>query len=249
MCDDAIMDDLMSVLSLDTINLSEDDVNDCSDEELFSACKKVFDNALDAPASHAIAALVDNVGPVKLMSLAERINYYRKIELRTAILEVTLHQFVATATSHVDVLFGCRKPSTPIGSWTGAYVVAQEGARFVAALFENDVVDYFGYEATMQDAISQYEALISSGWESMSAEDLTLTTEHQEALVMVPPMQVTATDSQSKQKNETHTETHKLPPSSHVPLELTASTINDVTDTTSRSWFDKVSWCCRCCCW
>jgi hypothetical protein len=244
------MDDiLLSVLSLETINLSDEEINEFNDAELLDACKKVFDCALDAPANNtAIAALVDNVGPVKLMNLADRIEYSRKVELRTAILEVTLHQFVATTTAHVDVLFGCRKPGTAPGAWTGAYVVAQEGARFVAALFENDVVDYFGYEATMQDAISQYEEFVSEGWQPMTADDLSMTTDHQDALHVVSmPDGEPKSDVGSKKKEFQSAAPKKLAQSCPATLELDRSSMPSSSSTNSTN--KKLHRYCCYCCW
>ena len=69
-----------------------------------------------------------------------------------------------------DRAFGCRDPSTTLGSWSKAYVFCQQGDTRVGAVFDGGK-DYVGHP-TLEEAGEQYAKFLEDGWVPMTTEDI-----------------------------------------------------------------------------
>jgi hypothetical protein len=73
-------------------------------------------------------------------------------------------RFLSKPTGAMAVTaFGCIKPGTVAGAWTGAFVYVEQGDTKVLAVFEHNQ-DYIHYPKSVAEGIDHYDSLVAKGY-------------------------------------------------------------------------------------
>lgn len=138
----------------------------------------LFDKIIDTPEKdsenfrkmcldhgHSILTLASNLG-------YSRYDEFMKVYM-TKSTEFLMEDMAKRKEIPADHVFGCRDPSTTLGSWSKAYVFCEQGTSRVGAVFD-DGKDYIGHP-TLEEAGRQYLKFLKDGWVPMTTEDITKT--------------------------------------------------------------------------
>ena len=135
----------------------------------------LFDQIIDTPEKDS-----DNIRKLclyyghSILTLAKEIGYPRYEEFETVYMKKStgflMEDMAKRREIPADRAFGCRDPSTALGSWSKAYVFCQQGDTRVGAVFDGGK-DYVGHP-TLEEAGEQYAKFIEDGWVPMTTEDV-----------------------------------------------------------------------------
>lgn len=70
--------------------------------------------------------------------------------------------------------FGCRDPSTNVGSYEEAFVVIGDGKKIVSIMISDQRI-YKEFDEKIEDCLKRYDELIDYGWCKMTPMDVSVT--------------------------------------------------------------------------
>ena len=135
----------------------------------------LFDQIIDTPEkdSENFRKLCLDYGH-SILYFAKEIGYPRYDAFETVYMKKSTEFLMEDMAKRRDIpadrAFGCRDPSTALGSWSKAYVFCRQGDTRVGAVFDGGK-DYVGHP-TLEEAGEQYAKFLADGWVPMTTEDV-----------------------------------------------------------------------------